>query len=462
VYIGDANVTVLPGRYTYELSYTTTRQLGYFADHDELYWNVTGNGWSFPIDFASAFVRLPAGVPSNAVTLEAYTGPEGSKGAQYTADSTSEGYSFATTAPLAAGEGLTIVVSFPKGHVAQPSKLENTAYFLRDNLGALLGSLLTLGLLVFYIRMWQKRGRDPKKGTVVAQYESPEQLTPAAIRYITRMSMDTTALTAAVLDLAVHGFVRITEEGKKYTITKDTRATAAPTEQQSAVLSELFTDGDAYEVSNKNYKRLREASKALEKLLSVQYQKTYFVTNGWVIGVGVLWSFIAVICAAALGNQIALVVIVPALLIINIVFGFLMPRRTPEGRRVQDEIEGFKLFLSVTEKDRLNFHNPPGQTPELFEKMLPFALALGVEQKWAEQFTSVFRALSEQGNGSYVPAWYVGTHFNALSVGSFASDLGDDFASAISTASSPPGSSSGSGGGGFSGGGGGGGGGGGW
>jgi uncharacterized membrane protein len=146
------------------------------------------------------------------------------------------------------------------------------------------------------------------------------------------------------------------------------------------------------------------------------------------------------------------------LLAVNITFGVLMKAYTPDGRKLADEIEGFKLFLSVTEKDRLAFHNPPDKTPELFEKMLPFALALGVEHKWAEQFAEVFERFKQQGK-EYAPIWYHGSlaHFTPTA---FASDIGNTFSGVVASSSTPPGSGSGFGGGGVGGGGGGGGGGG--
>jgi uncharacterized membrane protein len=127
-----------------------------------------------------------------------------------------------------------------------------------------------------------------------------------------------------------------------------------------------------------------------------------------------------------------------------------------------DRIEGFKLYLSVAEKDRMNFHNPPERTPELFEKFLPFALALGVEQAWSEQFAEVLAAASQSPGGGYRPRWYSGNGFRSDNLSGFASSLGGSFSGAISSASTAPGSSGGSGGGGSSGGGGGGGGGGSW
>ena len=144
-------------------------------------------------------------------------------------------------------------------------------------------------------------------------------------------------------------------------------------------------------------------------------------------------------------------------IVICFIFYNLLKAPTNLGRATMDQVEGFKWFLSVTEKDRMNFHNPPEKTPELFEKFLPYALALGVQNKWAEQFNDVFKRLDEEGHG-YTPSWYMGSNLALFSASHFASSFGG----AISSASTPPGSSSGMGGGGFSGGGGGGGGGGGW
>jgi len=123
-----------------------------------------------------------------------------------------------------------------------------------------------------------------------------------------------------------------------------------------------------------------------------------------------------------------------------------------------DQIEGFKLYLSVAEKERLEALNPPDKTPELFEKYLPFALALGVENQWSEQFADVLSAAA--ASGDYSPHWYSGNTWHTHGAGGLCSSLAGSFSGAISSSSTAPGSSSG--GGGFSGGGGGGGGGGGW
>jgi uncharacterized membrane protein YgcG len=165
-----------------------------------------------------------------------------------------------------------------------------------------------------------------------------------------------------------------------------------------------------------------------------------------------------------------------------VALGFVWLRApSPDGRRIMDQIDGFKQYLDVAEEDRLEFLNPPEKTPELFERFLPFAIALNVENSWANRFTTV---LAAAGVGAAVSSWYVAsnnsstdTGFNPNDVGSFTDRLGDHLSNTIMAAAVPPGSSSstgsggssfssgssgGSSGGGSSGGGGGGGGGSGW
>jgi uncharacterized membrane protein len=170
-----------------------------------------------------------------------------------------------------------------------------------------------------------------------------------------------------------------------------------------------------------------------------------------VVGVGFLSVAISPVAALCFG----------AMVFANPLFYYLLKAPTPVGRRLMDQVEGFKLYLSVAEKERLNLLNPPERSPELFEKYLPYALALDVEVQWTEQFAQVLAQAGEAGR-AYSPTWYSGGSWDTFGSGSFTSDLGRSFSDAISSSSSPPGSDSGFGGGGGSGGGGGGGGGGDW
>jgi hypothetical protein len=117
IYVGSPSTSVSHGVHTYVLSYRTDRQMGFFADHDELYWNVTGNGWGFPIDHASAHLMLPEGIPRGEIRMEAYTGPEGSKAQAFSSGLDDGAPVFRTTAGLGPREGLTIVAMWPKGFI---------------------------------------------------------------------------------------------------------------------------------------------------------------------------------------------------------------------------------------------------------------------------------------------------------------------------------------------------------
>jgi len=150
--------------------------------------------------------------------------------------------------------------------------------------------------------------------------------------------------------------------------------------------------------------------------------------------------------------------------ILHGVFVHLMKAPTFAGRRLMDQVEGFKMFLGSVDGDRLNRAAPPQQTAEVFEKFLPYALAMDVEQDWANKFSGVLSAAGTAPGSSgsaYTPSFYSGSSWSSFSGAGFASSFGSSLTSAISSSSAAPGSGSGGGGGG-SGGGGGGGGGGGW
>jgi len=354
-----------------------------------------------------------------------------------------------------------VVVSFPKGLVVEPTAIDRAGYLLKDNVGALLALLALLGSAAYLLVTWHRAGRDPDAGVIFAHYEPPEGYSPASARYISRMSYDAGAFSAAVINLAVKGHLRIEKSDKDYSLSK-TRSDSALAPGEAALLDKLFTEGLTLALDNKNHAIVSAARKAHRKALRRDYLNIYFRKNGVLLLPSLLGSVVLFILTLLLGAVTPLAIglfLLTALL--HVLFAYLLKAPTRRGRLLLDRLEGFKLYLNVAEKDDLNIRHPPEKTPALFERYLPFALALGVEQAWAEQFTEVFARLAVEQGQSYQPHWYSG-NFDAMRLDSFTSDVSSSFTSAISSAGTPPGSSSGGGGGGFSGGGGGGGGGGGW
>jgi Predicted membrane protein (DUF2207) len=539
--LGNPATMVSRGRQVYTISYTTNRQLGFFKDHDQLFWNVTGNGWGFPIEHANATVHLPSTIPADQVKLSGYTGPQGARQTQLTFAPSEDGFHFATTRPLGPREGLSILLMWPKGYFAEPTFAEKLQFFFEDNRDALLLSCGFLVLLLYYLIAWSAVGRDPAPGVIMAIYEPPQSLSPAGMRYLRRMGFDNKTFAAAILDMAVRGFLTIKEQAGSYTLylTGKSNVDLPPDERQ--VASSLFDGRDQVWLHQENHQTIQAALKALKKWLASAEQKTYFVTNSryliapvvlsivivisyllalglpqvmmgaflafwltmWTVGVAGLlitavnaWRGVmhphltrfagvsdtgkAVLVSGfalpflfgeAMGfwfllkvTSMALVLFLLASGLLHIVFLYLLKAPTFTGRRVMDQVEGFKMFLGAVDGDRLNRAMPPQQTPAVFERFLPYALALDVEQDWAEKFSTLLAGAGTTpgaNTAAYAPSFYSGGGWSGFSGAAFASSFGGSLASAISSSATAPGSGGGGGSGG-SGGGGGGGGGGGW
>lgn len=530
IYTGRSDYFLPPGEYSYTILYRTDRQLGFFPEFDELYWSVTGNGWDFPIDRASAKVRLPGSIPPDAIRVEGYTGPQGSKGQDYTAQTDYEGNAlFETTTRLKRHEGLTIVTSWPKGYVAEPTDEQRTGWFLRDNSSVVIAVGGIALLLLYYLAAWRKVGRDPEAGVIIPLYKPEHGYSPASMRFIFRMGYDNKSFSAAIVNMAVKGYLEIDESPSgEFTLRKTDKSGIKLAMGEGAIASTMFGDGDAEIVLKQtNHAKIGKALKVHKRSLKADYERNYFISNqgylapgillsivtmaaviiqlpdaeqaglaafmsiwlsGWSVGVFAMVSgiitnwrgknrsqaiFLSLFSVPFIAGEIGGIAVLIAnvsitytltlfcALAINILFYQWLKAPTLAGRRLLDRIEGFKLYLAVAEQDELNFKHPPEKTPELFEQYLPYAIALDVEQQWAERFTEVLsRALSD--DSSYHPGWYHGHSWSHHNLGSFTSSMGSAMSSAISSSSTAPGSSSGSGGGGSSGGGGGGGGGGGW
>jgi uncharacterized membrane protein YgcG len=476
VYFGSSKRYISTGEHTYQFRYKASRMLGFFENHDELYWNVTGLNWAFPIDSASATVEFEFDVPASAITHEAYTGPFGASGRDYSShvDSDSRAH-FEADNSLSAGNGLTIVVGWPKGFVEAPTQATKVGWLLKDN-GNLLVALAGLVLLLaYYIPVWRRFGKDPEAGVLVTRYVPPDGFSPASLRYIRQMYYDDKIMTAAVVNLAVKGYLQIeTEEGSdgflgigaeadEYSLTKIELGDHAPplAAGEQELYEALFADGDSVVLEQDNHELLGDAKTAHRKSLSKDYNRHYFRWNGALNIPALLIAIVAMAIALSIGPSALVIAVGIAMLILMVVFSLIMKAPTLRGRKVLDEVLGFKDYLEVAEKNEMNLRNSPEKTPQLFEAYLPYALALGVDQRWSEKFASVLAAVREPDGTAYSPSWYHGS-WNSNSLSTTTSNFSTALNTAITSSVTPPGSSSGGGGGGFSGGGGGGGGGGGW
>ena len=451
--IGDPNREVT-GTQSYLIRYRVKRGILYFDDHDELYWNVTGTDWPVPIDRAEAVVFLPEGAPLDLMKFRCFTGPMGAVGSDC-AERVSIGVvSFETNRPLRGSEGLTIVAWLPKGVLTQPTALERILSRLGDYLS--LWILLPLGILAALSHLWRSRGRDPRgRDAIPVAYQPPEGMTPAELGTVVDERVDIEDITSSILDLAVRGFLEIEEleatkflffSDRDFALVKKREPDPSLRPYEQLLLSHLFATGSRVTISSlkeKFYEHLPELRTSLYQQLSGaggyfpvspdRVRKGYAVAGGILLGLGVL--VFAVFSRALPGTALF------ACGAITLLFSRIMPRRTRRGRKVYEEILGFKEFVERVDADRLE--RMGARSVGQFGKLLPYAIVLGVADQWADAFAGIY---------TEPPGWYHSPRYtHGFAPRLFVGDLGRSLSTMGQTMSSSP-KSSGSGGSGFSGG----------
>lgn len=520
IYIGNRSGLVERGDQTYTISYRTNRQIAFEENFDRFYWNVTGNDWRFSMNQVTAEVHLPDGVSMSMVNSEAWTGFAGENSAEYSSEVNGNVIVINSTAQLKPYQGLTFSLEIPKGIIVDNSNWLSD--FLSDNMMWVLMVLTFLALLMFYLLAWNQVGRDPEPGVIFPAFYPPKDISPAAMRYILDEKTDHKNFTSALINLAVKGYVKMKKINNGYQITKlthDSKSLKSMSSGEHIIMKWLFGGNKSSIRINKKYdSKIKTAMKRLSDRLKSEYKVKCFKDNKMIgyFGIGVsilvllffmmhlnmfnselvaqmlaplaitgfaLYTILSTVRGSVNGGTVIshglimivffmssareipleLIIISVVLVLFNGVFIYLLKSPTPFGRELMDKIEGFKLYLSTAEQHRLDIMHPPEMTSELFEEYLPYAMALGVENRWSERFAQHLKASGiDPKDSDYSPNWYSGSHFNLSSSSNGFGAISSGMASTISAASVPPSSSGGSGGGGFSGGGGGGGGGGGW
>ena len=452
---------------TIVLRYKVRNALRFFEEHDELYWNVTGDEWDVALGDVSAVVVLPSG--AGGVRATAFNGVYGSTAREAVSEIAGDSVRFTMPRKLEFREGLTVVVGWDKGLVPEPTTGQKVAGFVAANWPL----ALPIPVLILMSMLWSRRGRDPRGLPVTVQYEPPGGLRPAEAGTLTDESADMRDITATVVDLAVRGHLKIEEkeESKLFGLVKDKefvfRRTDPPAggprllSYESKVLNGIFSSNPQVvflsDLKNEFYKQLTGIkSDIMEQLVQHRFYATRpdSVRNRW-MGLGIVAGLVVGMGGAALGSNFGLapvsfIVAGISIGIIMLAFGYHMPARTTAGARALEKVLGFSEFLERVEKENYQVV----KTPEMFERFLPYAMAFGVEEKWARAFKDLYME---------PPSWYTGGSIHSFNAARFSSSLSSMSERAGSVMSSSPRSSSGSGfSGGSSGGGGGGGGGGGF
>jgi uncharacterized membrane protein YgcG len=456
--IGDPHFTV-SGVNTYKLHYTVRRAVNFFNGKPEVYWNVTGDQWPYPMRQARAHFFFPKGVSSDQIRTACYVGPPGSTQPGRINTLRPDQIEFDAPGVLQAGEGLTFVAGLPADTVVPPSAGQQILWWLGDWWPAILLPLLAAAGL--WAR-WMQTGRDIGAGGAIAvEWDPPKGLSPAEVGTLIDESCDMADIVSTLVDLAARGHLKIKAiESEKllfmsrrdYVFTKTTPAkfdTLAPHEE--LFLAGVFANGDnktfLSELKGKFYASLSGIRSALYSALVQKgffavrpdtVRSMYLIAGGALIALGIFLTisgFAHGHIAWGIGVILAGAVFLP--------LARIMPAKTLLGTQTLRECEGFRRFLSLVEKDRIA--RMAKEDPTIFGRLLPYAMVLGVADQWAHAF---------EGLMQQPPDWYSGpgygpTVFNTIW---FVQDLGMGMHSMGQTFSSrPPSSSSSGGGGGFSG-----------
>ncbi|MCT7663059.1 DUF2207 domain-containing protein [Shinella kummerowiae] len=286
IYFGSADVLLDPGFHQYRLTYETTRQIRFFDTHDELFWNVTGTEWAFPIHRASATVTLPEGVRAEELTV--FTGPLGATGKDARAENRGNQASFETTRELGAQEGLTIGVKMPTGSINRPTPEEERALFFQDNRNLFLafgGLVLVVG---YYLWAWLSVGRDPPRGVVVPRWDAPDGISPALVNYIDEKGFGGqgwTAISAAFLNLAVKGLVELQDLKKSIVVTRTNKAAGDLPTGEKVLLGALGAAGTSLAIDKANGKRVQTLGGSFRDAMEKEHRRKYYLAN-WPQAIG--------------------------------------------------------------------------------------------------------------------------------------------------------------------------------
>lgn len=471
------------GEQEYVITYMLRDVISFEANQDEWYWDVNGDQW--PQEFQSVIARahVPAALATKLLPQQkCFTGAYGSSSSDCVIARAQEAaetvLTVTTTRPLLARETLTFVTAFEKGTFS-PYKIPLQTIVLFVIAGFIIVVLPPLVAFVVMLRLWRKKGRDPRsKNTVIAQYTPSKGMNPLLASLVLQEKLQPKAISATMLDLCIRGYLKLYEVKKDKLIGSSTHYevelvhddVAQLAEEESVVIGLLFpsrTVGTKVDLSSLANTLHAGVERLDKQLATTATTKGYFVDDPHAVRKRYvkrgMWFIIPALVLLVIPFTFFFTIGLVIAGIIVVAFGSAMPARTPDGVVERDHLKGMELYMKMAEVDRIKMlQSPQGaektsvdptnkkQLVKLYEELLPYAVLFGLEKQWAKEFAELY----EQP-----PGWYGSSSaFNAVA---FSHALGGFNSAAAASFSSPSSSgSSGFGGGGFSGGGGGGGGGG--
>ena len=377
---------------TVETAYSVHSAVRYNTDHDEVYWNLTSGTLSMPAEQASATVLLPDKT-TEGVRAQGFIG--GLRGRTVAAQVNGASVEFVAPGAVGAHESFVVEVVVPKGVFHRPWWPSRALWFVKSN------PIVLMPLLVFLAMLWIRRmkGRLPPVA-VVTEYEPPSGLTPAEAGTLLTDRVEPRDITATLIDLAVRGYVKLEEdnsEGRRdyiIRLAKQRETWHELTNYEIAMLFNTFYGGQWTKLSNLKLRFVVAVPSMRSGILNALIDKGMYRVDpvsahayrvAAVVLAGVVLLAVQPLGWVSLYDAWPLAAaLVAASTLIVYVMGRNLTAKSLKGLRACAEVEGFREFIERVDADRLR-----RASLKQVERCLPYAMALGVEHNWAEQFAGI-------------------------------------------------------------------------
>ncbi len=317
----------------------------------------------------------------------------------------------------------------------EPEAWMSILIFINNSLVLIGVGLMIIVLIVIFIVRSNKL-RDPiLYRTIIPLFTPPNNIRPYMLGSLKDQTVNNVDLVGTIVDLAYRGYLKIkvkNKDSRDFELIKLDKNTTVLDEIELSILDALFDNKT--EVKNKDiqksfpFKYSTITNSIYSKMISDGYYKSSpRTTIAGYISMGILLFILGVIftifLSVVISNIIGHYTIFTSTLSLSVggiglvILSTLMTSKTNLGKRLINEIKGFKMYLNTAERFRLQKLGP-----DEFEKYLSYAIVFGIEKEWAKKFEGIYEG---------TPEWFEGGSdiYNAIII----SNILRNFSSTTST-----------------------------
>lgn len=294
VIVPQDNYTLEPGIYTYNFQYLVDRQIWQYDDFNEFYWDITGGRWNLIVSRAFVSVSFPGKEkPISSLVFLGYPGALTSQGTAFAEGENSIG--FASLVPLYIGEGMHILISFPKESFIAPDMNTKLNWFLGDFGDIIISTLALLTLLISYLLSWKSISQNKVKTNNYFKKGAP------LLRLLYNGVFDKISFGAFLLEMYRKNIIDIQKSDDTILLVKKTDNLSSLEKVEKKAINSLFSKNDAILALNStNQLKIKRAFALIEKATQKKLKKLSLKLNAGYLFFGVAMLVFAELAIALL------------------------------------------------------------------------------------------------------------------------------------------------------------------